>query len=45
MNIDQAYGYIERSVEAERLAQAYVIVAPPRGVGDTWLRSVPEDRA
>lgn len=34
MNIDQAYGYIERSVEAERLAQAYVIVAPPRGVGD-----------
>jgi DNA polymerase III subunit delta' len=34
VNADQAYSYIERSVAAQRLAQAYVVVAPPRGVGD-----------
>ena len=34
MNVDQAYAYIERSIQSARLAQAYVVVAPPRGVGD-----------
>ncbi len=34
MNVDQAFSYIQRSAEAERLSQAYIVVAPPRGVGD-----------
>jgi len=40
MNIDQAYSYIKRSADAKRLAQAYVVVAPPRGVGDTLAQRV-----
>ena len=34
MNVDQAYAFIKGSAEANRLAQAYVVTAPPRGVGD-----------
>lgn len=40
MNIDQAFSYIQRSAEAERLAQAYIVVAPPRGVGDELAQRV-----
>ncbi len=40
MNVDQAFSYIQRSAEAERLAQAYIVVAPPRGVGDELAQRV-----
>ena len=33
MTVDQAYAYLERSLESGRLAQAYVIEAAPRGDG------------
>ncbi|MFU8781085.1 MAG: hypothetical protein ACNA71_08700 [Kiritimatiellia bacterium] len=33
MTTDQAYSYLAQSLTAERLAQAYVIEAPPRGSG------------
>jgi DNA polymerase-3 subunit delta' len=34
MNVEQAFSYVRHSAEGGRLAQAYVVVAPPRGVGD-----------
>jgi DNA polymerase-3 subunit delta' len=33
MNVDQAYEYIKHSADAGRMAQAYVVSAPPRGAG------------
>ena len=33
MNVDKAYAYLVQSLEAKRLAQAYVIEAAPRGNG------------
>ena len=42
MNVDQAFSYIQRSAKAERLAQAYIVVAPPRGVGDVLAQRVLE---
>jgi DNA polymerase III subunit delta' len=33
MTVDQAYGYLGQSLAAGRLAQGYVIEAPPRGSG------------
>ncbi len=33
MNIDQAFSYIQHSVRQNRMAQAYVVEAPPRGAG------------
>jgi DNA polymerase-3 subunit delta' len=33
MNSDQAYTYIKHSAENGRMAQAYLVVAPPRGSG------------
>ncbi len=40
MNIDQAFSYIEQSAESERLAQAYVVVAPPREDGTDFAKRV-----
>ncbi len=40
MNIDQAFSYIEHSAESERLAQGYVVVAPPRGSGMDFAKRV-----
>jgi len=42
MNIDQAFSFIKTSADAERLAQAYIVVAPPRGTGDELARRVLE---
>ncbi len=33
MNVDQAFSFIKHSADSGRLAQAYVVVAPPRGSG------------
>jgi len=33
MNVDQAFSYIKHSSESNRMAQAYVVVAPPREAG------------
>jgi len=40
MNIDQAFSYIKQSADSERLAQAYVVVAPPREDGTDFAKRV-----
>ncbi len=40
MNIDQAFAYVQLSAESDRLAQAYVVEAPPRGSGTDFSKRV-----
>lgn len=40
MNVEKAFEYIQYSAAAGRLAQAYVIVAPPRGAGQMLVERV-----
>ena len=40
MNIDQAFSYIKHSAESERMAQAYVVAAPPREDGMEFVSQI-----
>jgi DNA polymerase III subunit delta' len=40
MTPDHAYAFMAHSIDAGRLAQAYVVSAPPRGAGDVFVKRV-----
>jgi len=40
MTPDHAYAFVAHSMAAGRLAQAYVVAAPPRGAGDVFAKRV-----
>lgn len=40
MTPDHAYAFVAHSIDAGRLAQAYVVAAPPRGAGEVFVKRV-----
>jgi len=40
MNIDQAFSYLKHSAESGRMAQAYVVAAPPREAGMAFAERI-----
>ncbi len=40
MTPDHAYAFVANSIAAGRLAQAYVVAAPPRGAGEVFVKRV-----